>query len=404
MNTNINNGTGNKKYIKKLLLCISVVIIIILCLFRKNIYEIIDIIELKKAYEVKIEKLQSKMTVERRNYKYSQLCDGRILITGGNVRSQNLKSTEIFDPKTKMFSKGPDMNFPHRRHRQYTTNTCDVIIADTNCIETYNYKENKFETWENSSINEMLNTENANIYGVSYFFDYLNNKMLVTGGYLFDKNNKKGKPLKSVFIIDTEKKEVSQIENLPFSIYYHNSILLDGDVLIWGGTSDFSSKFLKFDFKNNEFEIFDFGKSLYTMDRNKCFVLDNNEILCFNYHPDECDKCCLSTDYVPNKYRFIDKINFKTKQREKIKVPPIIFGIEASDDANNEFRKKDGDVILLAENCVEPYLLIYNPPKNKFLKNKIKNFKPISLIKMNDECFILIEKDGTGYLYRLIKR
>lgn len=390
-----------KVNIKKIFLCGGIIIILIFCLFRKNINELINNIEFKMNYDVKLEKLESKMIEERENYKYSQLCDGRILITGGNLFSQNLKSTEIFDPKTGKFSKGPDMNYPHRYHRQYTTNSCDVIIADTNCFETYNSNENKFETWKNSSIKNRLNSNTAKIYGVSYIFDYLNNKLLVTGGFLFDENNKKGKSLKNAFVVDVKQQNVRQIENMPFSIYHHNSILLDNYVIIWGGNSDFSSKYLKFDFKNNKFKSYDFGESLYTMKRNKCFVSQNRDIFCLNYHPNECDRCWFSIDYVPNKYRFIDKINFEKKSRDKFSVPDIIFGIESEEDSTNEYFTKDGNIIFLAKNCKDPYLLMYSIHNNKFLKMKINRLNIKNLIKLNDNLILLIDDVGHSYILRM---
>ncbi len=84
----------------------------------------------------------------------TRLNNGKILRTGGRndsfgTHGKGFKGTQIYNPKTKKFEKGPDMNFPRQDHTATLLNDGRVLIVggrhNDNNTEIYDPKTNKFE-------------------------------------------------------------------------------------------------------------------------------------------------------------------------------------------------------------------------------------------------------------------
>jgi hypothetical protein len=310
--------------------------------------------------KIKIIPIDSRMHQERLYYQSSVMCDGRVLLTGGHRGTQQLKgdilnSTEIFDPKTLTFEKGPDMNLPHKWHKQFTLSNCEIVIADINGIETYDPKTNKFTLWNN----KIMNRDGSRFRETANSILLNNGNILVTGGEThtsvlykeyeglgdlelekirIDELEKpswqrkriywnKVKTLPYTEILDTTNKKIIRTIDMPLALSRHVSFVAkDGIVYIFHGVIykdnpgiennkiEFSKSILSFNPKTNRFKK-ETEVKFYPAEEEFTFPLPNNEVLFVDlvHHP----------KYNPPP---IFKYNPETKQFTKIFVPKYHLG------------------------------------------------------------------------------
>jgi hypothetical protein len=175
------------------------------------------------------------------------LPDGKIVVAGGfdpllpgTSFDPVFTSSEIYDPATKTFSAGPDMNFPRRHH--VATQLKDSRILITGGIQL---RGNGFGASMNTEIYDpatnsftagKMMTEGRWLHTATLLPD---GRVLITGGR---NNNCTGQcpifSLKSAEIFDPVTGNFTATGNMNFSRYNHTaSLLSDGRVLILGGES-----------------------------------------------------------------------------------------------------------------------------------------------------------------------
>lgn len=228
------NGDNNSVLKSKLQKTILVVFILLFIPFLLSLFQNIknDINQpIQKNFSIqKIKNLNS----SRSFHQSSKLKDGKILITGGvNPNNLNgLKTTEIFDPQTNTFTIGPEMNLPHFSHKQYSLKNGNVIIADINGIELYNYEKKRFELFKDKPV------QIGNMPKATSFVMLPNENILVTGGYNNSTENSKSSILNTAEIIDVKNKTIKKINNLNEPRFMHSAITLkNGKTYILGGLS-----------------------------------------------------------------------------------------------------------------------------------------------------------------------
>lgn len=202
-----------------------------------------------------------KMNVPRSYHQSSILQDGRILITGGYDGSScgaspsyclGINSTEIYNPATKTFEVGPNMNLPHLYHRQFTLNSGKVIIADINGIEIYDPGTNTFSLFQ-AKIKERIPGPN--------FTNYIllpDDNILVTGGAVGHPQNNMPMPHDFAEIIDTKNEKVINLSGMNIPRMQHSAIVMNnGKAYIIGGTNfqKNCSSVEEFDVKTGKFRI-----------------------------------------------------------------------------------------------------------------------------------------------------
>jgi len=230
-----------KKISKKWFVVIGIIIFIL-------IYKVISIIplaidtprELKPGiskdgtYEV-----VGKMNIPRSYHQSSLLNDGRVLITGGydgsycksKEKCSGTNSTEIYNPKTKTFTMGPNMSLPHLYHKQFTLNSGKVVIVDINGIEIYDPETNIFKLFP-ETIRQRMPGPN--------FINYAllpNDTILVTGGAVARPKSGIPWPVSWAEIIDIKNKKVIKLPDMNVARMNHSTILMNNKIYIIGGYS-----------------------------------------------------------------------------------------------------------------------------------------------------------------------
>ena len=214
------------------------------------------------------------------NYTATLLSNGKVLITGGSKRNKSLKNTELFNPKTGNFEKGPELNLPRAYHTANKLPDGKVLISGgfykekITQAELYDPKINEFKLigemiyprsqhsailtskgvffiggYTNSSIIEKLNKNiNSEIFDIDNkkFIDIdkyekyqrikpnlikLNNKVLISDGII--NQSKRG----IVEIYDPISNKIFKMEEIRQFVGdgHSASLLKDGRVLFLGG-------------------------------------------------------------------------------------------------------------------------------------------------------------------------
>ena len=96
-----------------------------------------------------------RMMKGRQGHAICVLSDGKVFITGGQRRGRTLKSTEMYDPSSDSFERGPEMFVDVRDHTATLLQNGDVLICGgrmtlnyigyitTNFAQIYNHKTGK---------------------------------------------------------------------------------------------------------------------------------------------------------------------------------------------------------------------------------------------------------------------
>jgi len=227
----------NKNVEDKLNLKLKIILSIFILLFVPFLLSLLQNIKndinlsIQKNFSIqKINNLNS----ERSFHQSSKLKNGKILITGGvNINNlSGLKTTEIFDPQTNTFANGPEMNLPHFSHRQYSLKNGNVIIADINGVELYNYEKKRFELFKDKPV------KRGNMPKATSFVMLPNENILITGGLGSFSEKNKSNILNTAEIIDVKNKTIKKINNLNEPRFMHSAITLkNGKTYILGGLS-----------------------------------------------------------------------------------------------------------------------------------------------------------------------
>jgi hypothetical protein len=226
------------------------------------------------------------MNYARLEHESSILRNGQVLVTGG--RGQGLNTTELYNPQTRKFNQGPNMNLPHYCHKQYTLKSGQVVIVDLNGIEIYDPKTDEFSLFEDKLIyrDDKYNNETLHKFlGVDYqLMD--NDNVLVTGGINTMHNGKT--VMKTVEIVDTAKRQIYKINDMQKPRAFHSTIKTkNGNIYIIGGIDagingnySYTNDIIKFDSGNNNFSLV--GKLNYPVSKPYLYEYKDNILIFAN--------------------------------------------------------------------------------------------------------------------------
>ena len=254
--------------------------------------------------QIKIIDTKQELCLNRISPNASLMCGNKVLITGGHSfigSFVRLKSTEIYDIKSKKIYKGPDLNISHSENcQQFLLPSCEIVVSDAKGIEVYNPISNKFEL-----IKENINSTNINYLDEDYTNYTLlkNGNILITGGQdvqIISKIKVKRFPINKAQIFDIKSKKIKKIQDLPFPIEKHSAYLdHNGDVYIIGGLTlndknklICNTKIIKYENKTETFSIVGQNDKINLTYFSKIYNLNDNEIIIIggtssNY---DCDK------------------------------------------------------------------------------------------------------------------
>lgn len=188
------------------------------------------------------------MKIERGRHTATLLPNGKVLVAGGTSVSDPLKSWELYDPDSGLWSANVDprfnMNTVRREHKAILLPSGEVLVVGG--IGDAPGKLNSAELF-NPSIGTWTPTGNLNTERYEFTATLLaNGKVLVAGGF---SNSAR---LKSAEVYDPATRKWSNTLDLNTERYEHTATLLaNGKVLVTGGLSNSG--------ENKNAELFDIG-------------------------------------------------------------------------------------------------------------------------------------------------
>ncbi len=388
----INNKSSLRKLLGLKQICVFFIIFVLFLCFS-HINKPIEY----KVSNYKIKVFPSQIILNRDNYQYSILKNENILITGGFTNGQNIpqNTTEIIDINKNIHKEGPLMNIPHVNHRQFNLKSGDIVIADLNGFETFDYNNNKFYMWEGESLKKILNVNDDDfITGISYVL-LPDENILITGGYV----EKEKRYLNTAFIADTKNKTIKQISNMPIPKMNHISQVVDENVYILGGynnlTKENKGKILIFDYKKEKFFITE--TDFYSYTHMICFLAKDKD-LCIDYHRQFCDNPYMPLSYpIPQEEKKYFILNLKEGIVNSFNYP--FRGLRVYEGMENiiGFAINNEDLFIVGNDCNKYKFIIYSFTENKFYETKIPFKLYGKLIKISENKAIIHSNNNSIY-------
>lgn len=312
----------------------------------------------------------------------TKLNNGKVLIVGGEGKyNRVLSSTELYNPQTKNFEKGTNMNFAREYHTATLLKDGRVLIVGGEGIlptkpRIYNRKTGKFTDVTNKDIPRLRRYSALLLES---------GKVLITGI--------EGSLSKSeIYNPKTGKFTIASSLNIPR--FKHSAVLLkDGRVLVVGGIGYSNKKFSVlssaeiFDPKTSKFELV--GNMGIARKVANVFVLKNGNVIISG----GCDNI---------KHEWIKEIEEYNPKTNKFKV---LTTNKSHTEATTQVLLQD-DKILYTGGCTgvsisrECYreTQIYDPMTNKFIKGNSMNYPRVlhraTLLK--DGNVLITGSEGTG--------